>query len=50
MPMPDIEVGIRRMTTDHFELTVAERFVGDSNLEQQLANRGNTYDLLEITG
>ena len=42
MPMPDIEVGIRRMTTDHYELTVAERFAGDSNLEQQLANSGNT--------
>ena len=48
--MPDIEVGIRRMTSDRYELTVAELFVGDSNLKQQLANSGKTEDLLEITG
>ena len=42
MPMPEIEVGISRMTTDRHELTLAERFIGDSNLEQQLANSGNT--------
>ena len=46
--MPDLEVGIRRMTTDRHELTVAELFVGDSNVEQQLANSGDTEDLLEI--
>ena len=46
--MPDIEVGIRRMTNDRYELTVAELFVGDSNVEQQLANSGDTEDLLEI--
>ena len=48
MPMPDIEVGIRRMTTDRYELTVAELFVGDSNVEQRLANSGDTENLLEI--
>ena len=48
MPMPDIEVGIRRMTSDRYELTVAELFVGDSNFEQQLTNSGETEDLLEI--
>ena len=46
--MPDLEVGIRRMTTDRNELTLAELFVGDSNVEQQLANSGDTIDLLEI--
>ena len=48
MPMPDIEVGISRMTTDRYELTVAELFVGDSNFEQQLANSEDNDNLLEI--
>ena len=48
MPMPDIEVGIRRMTTGRYELSVAELFVGDSNFEQQLAISGDTEDLLKI--
>ena len=46
--MPDIEVGIRRMTTGRYELSVAELFVGDSNFEQQLAISGDTEDLLKI--
>ena len=32
--MPDIEVGISRMTTDRYELTVGGLFAGDSNFEQ----------------
>ena len=48
MTMPDIEVGISRMTTDRYELTVVELFVGDSYFEQQLANSGDNDNLLEI--
>jgi len=42
------EVGIRRITTDRYDRTVAELFVDGTNVQQQLVARGARRDLLEV--